>query len=214
MNKFFSIIGVAALLATVAYGQTTTPPPSTTQSTVQEVQGIGSTVGGWFTSENPANRYQDVLTWAGVVNQNNAPIANEVGASYDLWRQHADYFPYTAATNQSESTIYAAIEARERSSTPGVLSIGAGPQIGWMQNDIRLGFFVEPVYRLDKKHSKFRAEAGFMGDKMLTKNTAIGLQISWQTHEAVPFIGANMNVSFGNGSGLFGLFNKSAPAPN
>lgn len=182
------------------------------QTTITTIQGLGSTVAGWFTSENPANRFQDVQTWAGAVNQNNAPVANEVGASYDLWRQHADYFPYTGATNQNKSSIYLALEGRERNAQSGVLSIGAGPQVGWMQNDIRIGLFVEPVYRLDQKHSKYRAEFGLMAEKMLTANTAVALMLSQQTHEKIPFVGAQFTVSFGNGTGFLGLFNKSAPA--
>ena len=179
---------------------------SPAQSIIGDVQGVGTTIGVWFTSENPANRFQDVQTWAGAVNQNNAPVANEVGASYDIWRQHSDYYPYRAVTNQSDSSIYIAAEGRMRNSQLGVVSLGVGPQIGWMQNDVRIGVFAEPVYRFDKQHSHYRAEFGIFGEKMLTANTAIGVLLSIQTHETVPFIGGDFSVSFGNGKGLFGLF--------
>lgn len=209
MNKKILIIGIA-LAAMVINVEAQT----NVQGTIQTIEGFGNTIGGWFTSENPANRFQDVQTWAGAVNQNNAPVANEVGASYDLWRQHADYFPYTGATNQNKSSIYAALEGRVRDSQIGVMSVGVGPQIGWMQNDIRIGLFLEPVYRLDMKRSKFRFEGGLFAEKMLTANTAVALMLSQQTHEKVPFVGAQFTVSFGNGSGFLGLFNKSAPATN
>jgi hypothetical protein len=182
-----------------------------TQTTIQTIQGVGSTIGSWFSSENPANRFQDAQTWAGVVNQNNSPVANEVGASYDLWRSESKYFPYTAATNQPSTSLYLALEGRERTSGVGIMSAGAGPQFGWMQNDIRIGVFVEPVYRLDQKRSKFRAEFGLTAEKMLTPNTAIGLLLSQQTHEKTPFVGGQFTVSFGNGTGFLGLFNKAAP---
>lgn len=215
MNKYKSaIIGVALLAATVIHAQTTAVDAHvnaalsspTATSIEQGVQGVGTTIGGWFTSENPANRFQDVQTWAGAVNQNNAPVANEVGASYDIWRQNSDYYPYTAATNQSDSSIYIAADGRMRDSQLGVMSLGVGPQIGWMQNDVRIGFFVEPVYRFDQAHSHYRAEFGIAGEKMLTANTAVGLLVSIQTHETIPFIGGDFSVSFGNGKGLFGLF--------
>ena len=199
MNKIKSaIIGVALLAATVTHGQDS--------NTVSIVKGVGTTIGGWFSSENPANRFQDVQIWTGAINQNNAPVANEVGGSYDIWRQNSDYYPYTAATNQNNASIYAAIEGRVRDSQIGIMSIGAGPQLGWMQNDVRVGFFIEPVYRLDQKHSRYRVEFGLTAEKMLTANTAIGLVLSQQTHEKNPFFGAQLNVSFGNGRGFLGLF--------
>lgn len=209
MNKKILSIGIALAAMVINIEAQTNA-----QTIVQTISGVGTTIGGWFTSENPNNRYQDVQTWAGAVNQNNAPVANEVGASYDIWRQHGDYFPYTGATNQNNSSIYAALEGRVRDSQVGIMSIGAGPQVGWMQNDIRIGVFAEPVYRLDQKHSKYRGEFGLMAEKMLTANTAIALMLSQQTHEKVPFIGAQFTVSFGNGSGFLGLFNKTVAAVN
>jgi hypothetical protein len=212
-NRLVLLSG-ALMLALSASAQTTAVDThvaaamasTSTPSIEQDVQGVGTTIGGWFTSENPANRFQDVQTWAGAVNQNNAPVANEVGGSYDIWRQHSDYYPYTAATNQSDSSIYIAAEGRIRDAQIGVMSIGVGPQIGWMQNDVRIGVFAEPVYRFDKKNSHYRAEFGIAAEKMLTANTAVGLLLSIQTHETVPFIGGDFSVSFGNGKGLFGLF--------
>lgn len=217
MNKIKSaLFGVALLAATVIHAQTINPVELETNGTLSLVQGVGTTIGGWFTSENPANRFQDAQTWAGVVNQNNAPVANEIGGSYDLWRQKQDYFPYTTATNQSSTTVYLALDGRVRDAQIGIMSIGVGPQFGWMQNDVRIGVFVEPVYRLDQKHSRFRAEFGLAAEKMLTANTAVGLLVSQQTHEKTPFFGGQFSVSFGNGSGFLGLFNKiktTAPAP-
>ena len=210
MNKIKSVLlGVALLTAaTVTHAQTTN------QTTVQTIEGFGSTVGGWFTSENPAQRYQDAQTWAGVVNQNNSPVANEVGGSYDLWRSETKYFPYTGLTNQPATSLYLATEGRVRSAQPGVLSIGIGPQFGWMQNNIRIGAFVEPVYRLDKKHSKYRAEFGLTAEKMMTANTAVDFFLSLQTHEKVPFVGGAFHVSFGNGTGFLGLLNSPSAKTN
>lgn len=206
MNIKTAIIGVALLVATVIKAQS-----NISSNTVVTIEGFGTTLSSWFTSENPANRYQDIQSWAAVIDQNNGPVANEVGASIDLWRQNSDYFPYTGATNQNSSSIYFAVEGRARDASEGFISAGVGPQLGWMQNDVRIGVFGEPVYRFDKPHSKYRGEFGVTAEKMLTKNTAIGMVLSIQTHEKVPYFGGQVNVSFGNGSGLFGLFNKQAP---
>jgi len=218
--KSILIIGAVALSAAVTHAQSTAPimPPvtaasleSTNPTTIQTVQGMGTTVAGWFTSENPANRFQDLLFWTGAVNQNNATVANETGLSYDIWRQNQDYYPFTG-TNTSSSTLFAAAESRTRMSGLGGLfqSEGIGPEFGWMQNDVRVGVFVDGTYRFSTigspSSSKLRAELGVFADKMLTPNSAIGLMLSYQTGEKYPFIGAQFNVTFGNGKGFLGLF--------
>lgn len=180
-------------------------------TTIQTVQGMGSTVAGWFSSENPANRYQDLLFWTGAVNQNNATVANETGLSYDIWRQNKDYYPFTS-TNTVNSTLFAAVESRTRMAGIGgaFQSEGVGPEFGWMQNDVRVGVFASAVYRFSTvgspSNAKMRGEFGVFADKMLTANSAIGLMLSFQTGEKYPFVGGQFNVSFGNGKGFLGLF--------
>lgn len=206
---------ILTLLTTLAIFTTVTCKAQTNlisgTNTYQQIVGTGTTIAGWFSSENPANRYQDVLFWSGAINQNNATVANETGGSWDLWRQNAGYYPYTGS-NTVDSTLFAAVETRTRMAGIGgtLLSQGVGPEFGWMQNDIRLGVFVEPVYRFSVAGSpstaKTRAEFGLFGDKMVSQNAAVGLMISFQTGERYPFIGGDMSISFGNGKGFLGLF--------
>jgi hypothetical protein len=205
----FLIVLTAALALTLALKAQTPPLPSGT-NTVEIVQGIGTTLGDWFTSENPTNRYQDVLTWAGVINQNGAPVANETGGSWDLWRQNKDYYPFISGTNQSSSTLFLGPEVRGRFSSPGIVSGQAGPEFGWMENDIRLGAAVDFVHRFStlgsRSSAKERWELDFFADKMVSKNTAVGFMLGFQAHEPIPLFGGQMNISFGNGKGLFGIF--------
>lgn len=179
------------------------------------IPGVGSTIGGWLTSENPTNRYQDVLAWTGPLYQNGAPIASETGGSWDLWRSAGtDYYPFTG-TNAASATLFAGPEIRGRFSAPGAISSQFGPEFGWQQNDVRLGVAVDFVYRNsttgDISNTKKRFEFDFFGDKMVSQNAGLGLLVGFQQHERYPLFMPTLSLSFGNGSGFLGLFN-SPPA--
>lgn len=177
---------------------------------IPTVQGVGTTVGGWLTHENPTNRYQDVLTWTGPLYQNGAPIANETGGSYDLWRSSkTGYYPFTG-TNSANSSLFAGAEVRGRFSAPGLVSTQAGPEFGWMQNDVRLGVSIDFVYHSsttgDVSNTRKRWEFDFFADHMVSQNAALGLVVGFQQHEKYPLFLPSVSISFGNGSGFFGLF--------
>ena len=77
-NKIKILIGVAALvLATVtAQAQTNTPPT---------LQSEGSTALTWATTINTNYSFADMILWDGPLYENGVNIANELGASYDVW---------------------------------------------------------------------------------------------------------------------------------
>ena len=178
-------------------GQTDTnsPPPPT-------IPGVGSTVSQWFASQNTNLSWQDVTIWDGPVYLNNVNVANEFGGSYDLWR---------SGTNTA-SILFAAVEGRTRQAgiAGTFVSQNAGAEFGWMKYDVRLGAFLDGVYRnnitIGDAHSRLGVELGLFADKKLSQNTGLGFFISYQTEQKYPLIGGQLNVSFGNGKGFMGLF--------
>ena len=192
---------------------TVTPAATNPQATVN---GLISTFSGWISKFDTNLNFQDVILWDGPVYQNQINIANEMGGSYDFWRQKvsASNTGLASVGNKLGGQMFGAVEARLRQA--GIagtrLSEGAGGEFGWMKFDFRAGLFADAVY-LDNPaamntSSKDRIvpEVGLFADKMMTSSSAVGIFISEQLHQKYPIIGANLNVSFGNGTGLFGLF--------
>jgi len=188
-------------------GQTSTPPT---------IKGLLSTASDWISTYDTNLSYQDVIIWDGPVYQNQINIANELGGSYDFWRQKVSPSNTGLASvgNKLGGQMFGALEARLRQA--GIagtrVSEGGGGEFGWMKYDFRVGVFADAVY-LDNLaamnlagKSRLTAEFGIFADKMMTSSSAAGIFISEQLHQKYPIIGVNLNVSFGNGTGLFGLF--------
>jgi hypothetical protein len=177
---------------------TNSPPPP------PAIPGAGSTVAQWFTGQNTNLSWQDVTIWDGPVYLNNVNVANEFGGSCDLWR---------SGTN-SASVLFAAVEGRTRQA--GVagtfVSQNAGAEFGWMKYDVRLGAFFDGVYRnnitIGDAHDRLGVELGLFADRKLSENTGLGFFVSYQSGQKYPLIGAQLNVSFGNGNGFLGLFQE------
>ena len=207
MKKLLLIIGLAALLAGISQAQTNTPTPPT-------VNGLISTFGNWVGSYDTNLTFDDVIIWDGPIYQNHVNIGNEFGISYDVWRQTISTNNTSLASvgNKLGGQMFLAPEARFRqASTAGdLLSEGGGIEFGWMKYDFRAGLFGDLVY-LDHpgavgRTSHLQGEGGIFAEKMLSKASALGMFISLQTGQKQPIIGANLNVSFGNGTGFLGLF--------
>ncbi len=174
--------------------QTNSAPPT--------FPGIGTTLSAWFTSQNTNLAWQDITVWDGPVYLNNVNIANELGGSCDLWR---------SGTNTS-SILFAALEGRTRQAgiAGTFVSQNLGGEFGWMTYDIRLGCYLDGVYRNDitvgDAHTRLGVELGAFADKKISANSGLGFFMSYQSGQKYPLLGAQLNISFGNGSGFLGLF--------
>ena len=211
--KFKTLFTLTAVAAMLAIGFTA---QAQTNNTLPTIGGLISTFSAWVSSFDTNLSYQDFIVWDGPVYQKNVNIMNEFGASYDVWRQKISTNNTSLASvgNKLGGQLFLAPEGRFRQANIAGdwVSMGAGLEFGWMKYDFRSGVFVDGVYlnnpeALGRPHSEREtAEFGLFADKMINKATAAGIFISDQVHQSAPFFGVNLNVSFGSGTGLFGLF--------
>ena len=164
--RLLFVLFVSFCSTLLASAQTSTNTPPT-------IPGISTTVSQWFTSQNTNLTWQDVTIWDGPVYLNNVNVANEFGGSYDLWR---------SGTN-ANSILFAAVEGRTRQSgiAGTFVSQNAGAELGWMAYDVRLGAFLDGVYRnnttIGDAHTRLGVELGLFADKKLSQNTGLGFFI-------------------------------------
>jgi hypothetical protein len=165
-------------------------------------QGFGTTaeqfainVWQWGTSVNTNSMWQPATAWTCPVwNAAGSTIANETGASYAL--QFGD----------PQNGFFAGPETRIRAAgTPGTLvSTGGGARVGYEYYDIQVGGYLDGGYGSLLNRGYF--EAGGFFDKMLTQNTATGIFGGWNSASHGWLFGGNLTITFGNGSGVLGMF--------
>jgi len=203
-----TLLATAALLAVglAAQAQTNVIQPT--------LGGLTSTFADWIGSYDTNLSFQDVIVWDGPVYQDGVNFGNEFGGSYDVWRQNisTNNSGLASVGNKLGGLMFFAVEGRFRQGgiAGSWVSMAGGMEFGWMKYDFRAGLFLDGVYlnnpeAMNVAHRQ-TAEVGVFADKMMTKSSAVGIFISEQIYQKSPIIGANLNVSFGNGTGLFGLF--------
>lgn len=194
-NKIKILIGVAALvLATVtAQAQTNTPPT---------LQSEGSTALTWATTINTNYSFADMILWDGPLYENGVNIANELGASYDVWHS-------TVVPNNSTGTLFAAPEARFRQA--GIAGIfgseSGGMEFGYMKGDFRIAGYVDGVYLQNPSvfntSSRGGAEFGLQAEKLFTATgSGAAVFFGMPTYQSRPIIGASLTISFGTIGGF------------
>ena len=205
----FTLLATAALLAVGLATQA-----QTITNTEPTVPGLVSTFGNWVGSYDTNLSFQDITIWDGPIYQNHVNVGNEIGGSIDIWKQKlgTNNVGLASVGNKLGGQMFLAGEARIRqASIAGLnLSEGGGLEFGWTKCDFRAGGFGDLVYLNHpddlKSQSHITGEFGVFADKMLSKSSAMGIFISQQIGQKSQIIGANLNVSFGNGTGIFGLF--------
>jgi len=207
--KMKQSIILAALLccAGISQAQTITNTPPT-------VPGLVSTFGNWVGSYDTNLSYQDIVLWDGPVYQNGVNFANELGASVDLWKQKIspNNVGLASVGNKLGGQLFLAAEGRFRQASINGLNLSeaGGLEFGWTKYDFRAGVFGDCVYLNDpdKVHMNHRitGEFGVFADKKLSPASAVGIFLSQQIGQDAKIIGANLKVSFGNGTGFLGLF--------
>ena len=178
------------------------------------VGGLTSTFADWISTYDTNLSFQDFIVWDGPVYQSGVNIANELGFSYDFWRQgiSTNNTGVAAIGNKLSGQLFGAFEGRFRQGgiAGNWVSMAGGAEFGWQKYDFRAGLYANGVYLnnpsvMNVKHRE-TAEVGLFADKMMTKASAVGIFIAEQIYQKSPIIGANLNVSFGNGTGFLGLF--------
>jgi hypothetical protein len=190
--------GLLLVAAVNARGQTIT-------NTAPNIPGLTSTLGNWLSSYNTNFTFQDIVIWDGPIYQDGVNVANELGGSVDLWK---------SKPIKNGGSLYVAVEARFRQASVGGLNLseGGGIQLGWTKYDFKIGLFGEVVYLNHPDEvglppdRHLTGEFGIQAMKMLSPSVATGIFISQQIYQPAQIIGVNLNVSFGNGTGVFGLF--------
>lgn len=179
------ILEQAAGTGTGGAVSTTAASPST--------QNIIQTTFGWFSSQNTNLTFARVSVWEAGVYQAGSLEANEVGTSYDFWRE---------STNNA-SCLFSALEARARQA-PGVgtpfLSQGVGPEFGLIKYDIKVGIYIDGVWVTQpigaEKTKGFTVEGGGFISKKLTDNTGLGVFLGLQWGQNLPLLGIDLNAQF------------------
>jgi hypothetical protein len=184
---------------------TSTNPAIAVPITPLTVPGLINTFTTFVTTEDTNLAFQDIIVWDGPVYQSQINIANELGASLDVWHSHP------ALTTADSGTLFAAPEIRLRQGAiaGAFVSENAGGEFGWQIHDLRVGVFADGVYRnqlTGSQSQRLGFEGGVFADKMFGKNSGIGLFLSEQTGSAIPLIGLNVNLTFGNRQGFLGIF--------
>jgi len=193
INPLLFVVSLVALTFT-STAQTNTPPTPA---------GVISTLGAWLGNYNTNLVFQDIIIWDGPIYQNQINVANEIGASYDVFR---------SKPLSNGGDIFVAPEGRFRQAGIGGvwLSESGGLQFGWMKFDFRIAGYCDGVYLNNPQatgvNQREQVEFGAQAEKMLTPSTAVGMFVGGQTRHSYPIFGVNLNVSFGNGTGFLGLF--------
>src|SRR6185312_15256921 len=141
-KKLLSLIGVAAMMATVSHAQTNTPDGN-----------FFSSVTGYFTSFN-TNLESDVLAargqlWTGadsLQGNGTVPLANSLGLSYNVYQP-------------SNSPVRLGFESVTRNSGVAgtIVSEQIGPNLKLIIHDVTLTLAVDPLYDFavqDTKNAK------------------------------------------------------------
>ena len=205
----FTITAMAALLAIgfTARAQTNAP-------IIPTPSGLATTFSEWVGSYDTNLSFQDIIAWDGPLYQNGVNFGNELGGSYDFWRQDISTNNTGAAAmaNKLSGQLFGAVEGRFRQGgiAGNWVSMAGGAEFGWQKYDFRAGLYADGVYlnnpsAMNVSHRE-TAEVGLFADKMMTRSSAVGIFIGEQIFQKAPIIGANLNLSFGNGTGFMGLF--------
>ena len=180
--------------------------PVVAQSNAPTLGNTLSQVGTWAGTINTNYHYQAVMVWDGPIYANQVNVANELGGSFDF---------YTSSANRMADTngfTLAAVEARSRQAgiAGTFVSEQGGLQFGYEKCDFRAVVYLDYVNNAHPENlgstKRNTFEGGLMVDKMLSASSAVGVFAAWQRGIKYPIIGAQLNVSWGGGTGLFGLF--------
>jgi hypothetical protein len=201
MKKNITVLFVGALLGLGAVTSQAQTVPSITGT-----NGILYTLVGWVGSYNTNNAFGDFLGWDGPIYQNQVNVANEIGASYDLYRSAPAFSP--------SGLFFIAPEARFRQA--GIVGVfvseQGGIEGGWEKYDFRAGIALDGVHRENMLATRTGGghaalEVLVFADKMFSSASGAGLFAGMDTGDNAhaPVIGVNLNLDFGNGSGFLGL---------
>jgi hypothetical protein len=212
--ELFSRVSKVIVISALLLGAGLAARAQTITNTEPTVPGLVSTFGNWVGSYDTNLTFQDIVLWDGPVYQNGVNFANELGVSVDLWKQKigTNNVGLASVGNKLGGQLFQAIEGRFRQASIGGLNLSeaGGIEFGWTKYDFRAGVFGDCVYlnRPEEVHMTHRVtgEFGAFADKMLSKSSAVGIFISQQIGQDAKIIGANLKVSFGNGTGFLGLF--------
>lgn len=192
--KAYCIAGLLLSCLIPAEAQTNTPPTLSSE---------GSMALSWATTINTNYSFADMILWDGPLYENGVNVANELGASYDVW--HSKVVP-----NNSTGTLFAAPEVRFRQAGIGGIfaSESGGAEFGWMKGDFRIAGFVDGVYLQNPSvfntSSRGGAEFGLQAEKLFSATgSGAGAFFSMPTYQSRPIIGASLTLSFGTIGGFF-----------
>ena len=186
-------------------------------------QNIISQAWSWSQNLNTNIYSQDTQVWTGPVN-NTVDTVNEIGYSCDLWRgsgnQPVEVVNTNSLTglviNNASGGLFAGIEGRTREGAAlgTFTSQNIGGNFGWAAYDFKVGLYLDGVYRFNEtvladNHSKWALEVGVQASKAMTQSAGLTSFIAFQTGNKHPLIGADINFSFGSGTGLLGLFHSA-----
>lgn len=175
--KLKTLLAAIGVIAVTGYSQAQTPTNSTPWGTIL----------GYFTSFDTnlddAFGSHRVTLWTGVTSIQNGPVplANDLGASYDLFRPSG---LVTATNDFANAQGFVGIEGLARNSgVAGTLvSFQGGLEGGFIIHDTRLAAYADGGYATDQpgfKHSIF-AEAGIDVKKAIGHNFFAGLRLGQQ----------------------------------
>jgi hypothetical protein len=183
----FALALAAAALSFSATAQTNEPPTGLTD--------LGHTILGYFTTFNPALDSTfgastfDLWTGVSSVQNGDAPIQNDLGISYDIWR------PAPSATNSVVRTALSLENGLRDSGIAGSLisdQVGLGFSI--IVHDVKLTAYLDGGYNFfeqGKMRDKLFGEVGIRAKK------ALGAHF---------YSGVGMGVQFPRSERIFSLF--------
>jgi hypothetical protein len=175
-TKLIGLVGLVGLIGLTAVAQTSTNELTAPTEPPSGMPSIASQTIGWLTSFNTnmttfqANRFS---LWTAVLSESGgvAPIENEMGVSYDIWR------PTANVTNGTSSAVF--LEANERNTgvSGTIASFQGGAGFAYMIYDVRLSTAVDLGYNLEKlaDQSRMYGEWNFKVQKALGDHWATGL---------------------------------------
>lgn len=186
------------LLALTLSGSAQTNPPA--PPTPSGLTDLGNTVLGYFTSMNPALDSTfgassfDLWTGVSSVQGGDAPIVNDLGLSYDLFRPA----PATNATVRTAISLENVI--RDSGLAGNLISDQFGPSFSIIVHDVKLTAYLDGGYNFWSKDPKFAnrlfGEVGIRAKKAVSSHFYFGVGLGQQFPTNVRILSAFTGATF------------------
>jgi hypothetical protein len=187
-------LALLGLIASSALAQTNLPPTPT------GLTDLGNTILGYFISFNTnldsTFGSSSFDLWAGVssVQNGDAPIVNDLGLSYDIWR------PVPATNSPVKTAVSLENVIRDSGLAGSLISDQFGPSFSLIVHDVKITAYIDGGYDFFRKNTKFKeklfGEVGLRAKKAIGTHFYFGVGLGQQFPTNVRVLSAFTGATF------------------